>query len=68
MLDTGELCVLHLVPIKQGRLLLCRQDPVLWDEDVTCYVDQELIFCELFDVQLGHEVQEALPGKGGEVG
>ena len=68
MLDTRELSVLDLVSVKQGCLLFRCQDPVLWDENMVRDVDQELVFCELLNMELWHEVQEALLGEGGEVG
>ena len=56
-LYSRELCVLDLVPVKQGLFLLLGQDPVFGNKDVLSDVDQEFVLRKLFYVELGHEVQ-----------
>ena len=67
-LDTGQLRVLDLVSVQQRLLLLLPKNAVVRHQHVLRNVNKQLVFRELLDVQLGHEVQKALLCEGREVG
>ena len=63
-----KLRVLHFVTVQQRLLLLFREYAVLRDQHVLRDVDQQLVLRELLNVNLGHQVQQALLGKRCQVG